>query len=181
MASRLRHERKRSNPCQSWHPPSRNTKRSEPLDFALGRCGDWCIRMVRAEAVDLHERLGAAVAVGGLGTGVAGLVKNFGAVECAEFDARRIRIQKSVLGWHRESEHAVSECSNLSWQEGGEDAPRHLCFRKRFRSVRFALGISEDEASKVIEGLQIALPDVAHKLLITAGEMKPHFTTLGLS
>jgi hypothetical protein len=101
--------------------------------------------------------------------------------EVIEIDARKISLEKDLLGWQHIREYPTSKCTEFEvrYHMGRNDYHR-LQFKLGWRTIRFGEYMSEEEGDEVVNALYDKLPEVARQIGAMLGSPK-NFTTLNLS
>jgi len=101
--------------------------------------------------------------------------------EGIEFYQEYLAIRRNILGWNYVSHYPVSACSDLTWctteHEGGKFG---LKCKNRWRTIRFAWGVSNEQAREILAQLQKTLPEVAQKMGCNLSDVPRSLITLGL-
>jgi Integral membrane protein (DUF2244) len=103
--------------------------------------------------------------------GVALLVFNLVAIasrisesQVVEFDDRKVSVSRTNLGWQRTREYALEKCSGLQWRKR-MGKPNDFVFKYGWRTVSFGTHLRQEQADRLLAGLQNSLPNVAKRLM----------------
>jgi Integral membrane protein (DUF2244) len=84
--------------------------------------------------------------------------------QVVEFDDRKVSVSRSNLGWQRTREYALEKCSGLQWRKR-MGKPNDFVFKYGWRTVSFGTHLRQEQADRLLAGLQNSLPDVAKRLM----------------
>ncbi|HET9407136.1 MAG TPA: hypothetical protein VFO39_07845 [Candidatus Sulfotelmatobacter sp.] len=114
-------------------------------------------------------------------SGLVAMVKLLsGSEEIIEIDSSTLKITKEILGWNRTTEYPIDRCSDFQARAEEGHVGGLQCRVGRWKTIKFADYLSEEQAEEVIAALQDALPDIAEKLLPSM-DITKHWTMLRLS
>lgn len=111
---------------------------------------------------------------------IVGAAYEISGEETIEFDGQNLTVRKSIGAWGQTREFKTASCSRLEWHSRPKGGSFLACDVGRTWIEKFASGISQADAERIMVLLQQNLPEVAEKLL-TSEHSKEHFIRLGLN